>query len=124
MLVTFQIHLRSNVKLSVTVILSLYALNRTKFFQLKHLSYVTVVFILFTVLSYPSHLRLAVLKPMALVCIYALNRKKHAKLNLPSTFQTSDIELLNQKMKLNIHLTKSPKCDHIYQFAFIHARRT
>ena len=29
-------------------------------------------------------------------------------------FQTSDIELLSPKLKLNIHLTKSPKRDHIY----------
>ena len=25
----------------------------------------------------------------------------------------SDIELLSPKIELNIHLTKSPKCDHI-----------
>ena len=58
--------------------------------------------------------------------MYAFNRNKIAKLYLPSTFQTSDIELLapklkdnndllNPKLKLNIHLTKSPKRDHIYK---------
>ena len=41
---------------------------------------------------------------------------KTAKLYLPSTFQTSDIELLSQKLKLSIHLTKSSKRDHIYKF--------
>ena len=45
----------------------LYTLFRIKFFQLTHLFYITVLFYLFTELSYPSHLRLAVLKPMALV---------------------------------------------------------
>ena len=35
---------------------------------------------------------------------------------LPSMFQTSDIELLSPKLKLNIHLTKSPKRDHICTF--------
>ena len=59
---------------------------------------------------------------MLIICVYALNRNKHAKLYLPITFQTSDIELLSPKLKLNIHLTKSPKRDHIY--VFIHARRT
>ena len=49
------------------------------------------------------------------MCVYVLNRNKHAKLYLPSTFQTSDIELLNPKSTLNIHLTKSPKRDHIYK---------
>ena len=34
---------------------------------------------------------------------------------LPSTFQTSDIELLSPKLKLTTHLTKSPKRDHIYK---------
>ena len=34
---------------------------------------------------------------------------------LPNTFQTSDIKLLSPKLKLNIHLTKSPKRDHIYK---------
>ena len=42
-------------------------LFRIKYFQLTQLSYITVLLILFTVLSFPSHLRLAVLKPMALV---------------------------------------------------------
>ena len=45
----------------------LYTLFRIKFFQLTHLFYVTVLFYLFTELSYPSHLCLAVLKPIALV---------------------------------------------------------
>ena len=62
-------HLGSQVKLPVTVILSLYALFRIKFFQLTHLFYITVLSILFTKLSYPSHLSLAVLKPMALVLL-------------------------------------------------------
>ena len=47
--------------------------------------------------------------------MYAFNRNKIAKLYLPSTFQTSDIELLAPKLKDNIHLTKSPKCDNIYK---------
>ena len=50
-----------------------------------------------------------------MICVYALNRNKYAKLYLPSTFQTSNIELLSPKLKLNIHLTKSPKHDHIYK---------
>ena len=33
----------------------------------------------------------------------------------PSMFQTSDIELLAQKLKLNIPLTKSTKRDNIYK---------
>ena len=40
---------------------------------------------------------------------------KHAKLYLPNTFQTSDIELLGPKLKPIIHLNKSPKRDHIYK---------
>ena len=48
---------------------------------------------------------------------FCLKRKKHAKLYLPSTFQTSDIELLSKKIKLNTHLTKS-KHDHIYKLGF------
>ena len=67
MLVTLQSHHGSKVILRVTVILSLYALFRISFFQLTHLFYITVLLILFTVLSYPLHLRLAVLKPLALV---------------------------------------------------------
>ena len=47
--------------------------------------------------------------------VYAFHRNKIAKLYLPSIFQTSDIELLSPKLKLNIHLTKSPKRDHIYK---------
>ena len=34
-----------------------------------------------------------------IICVYALNRNKHAKLYLSSTFQTSDIELLSQKIE-------------------------
>ena len=68
MMLVSEHHLGSQVKLPVTVILSLYALFRIKFFQLTHLFYITVLSILFTKLSYPSDLRLAVLKPMALVC--------------------------------------------------------
>ena len=52
---------------------------------------------------------------ISITCVNALHRNKHAKLYLPSKFQTSDIELLSQKLKLNIHLTKSPKRDHIYK---------
>ena len=52
------------------------------------------------------------------IWVYALNRNKHAKLYLPSTFQTSDIELLTQQLKRNIHLTNSPKRDHIYKLRF------
>ena len=37
------------------------------------------------------------------------------KLYLPSTFQASDIELLGPKTELNIFVTKSQKCDHIYK---------
>ena len=35
---------------------------------------------------------------------------------IPSTFQTSDIELLSPKIETSysVHLTKSPKRDHIY----------
>ena len=47
--------------------------------------------------------------------VYAFNGNKNAKLYLPSIFQTSDVELLGTKMKLNIHLTKSSKRDHIYK---------
>ena len=46
-----------------------------------------------------------------------IGTKLPAKFYLPSTFQTSDIELLSPKLKLNIHLTKSPKRDHIYKFS-------
>ena len=42
---------------------------------------------------------------ISIICVYALNRNKHDKLYLPSTFQTSDIELLSLKIELNIHLT-------------------
>ena len=49
------------------------------------------------------------------IFVYAFNRNKIAKLYLPSTFQTSDIELLSPKLKLNIRLTKSLKRDHIYK---------
>ena len=38
----------------------------------------------------------------------------NAKLYLP--FQSLDIELLSPKLKLNVHLTKSPKRNHIYKF--------
>ena len=51
-----------------------------------------------------------------IICIYVFNRNKHAKIYLPSTFQTSDIEPLRTKLKLNIHLTKSPKRDHIFRW--------
>ena len=47
--------------------------------------------------------------------VYAFNRNKNAKFYLCSMFQTSDIEVLGLKLKLNIHLTKSPKRDHIYK---------
>ena len=50
--------------------------------------------------------------------VYVFNRNTNAQLYLPSTFQTSDIELPNPKLKLNIHLTKSPKRDHIYIYLF------
>ena len=46
---------------------------------------------------------------------YAFNTNKNAKLYVPSTFQASDIELLSPKLKLNIHLTKSPKRYHIHK---------
>ena len=50
-----------------------------------------------------------------IIFVYAFTRNKNAKLYLPSTFQTSDIELLGPKIETyNIHLTKSPKRDHIY----------
>ena len=53
-----------------------------------------------------------------IICVYALNRTKYAKLYPPGMFQTSFIDLLSPKIeykKLNIHLTKSPKRDHIYK---------
>ena len=34
-----------------------------------------------------------------IICVYVFNRNKHAKLYLPSTFQTSDIELLSPKIE-------------------------
>ena len=34
-----------------------------------------------------------------IICVYALNRNNQAKLYLPSTFQTSDIELLSPKIE-------------------------
>ena len=52
------------------------------------------------------------------IFVFAFNRNKHAKIYLPSTFQTSDIELLAPKIETtshNIHLPKSPKPDHIYK---------
>ena len=48
-----------------------------------------------------------------LMKVYSLNKKNHAKLYPPSTFQTSDIKLLSQK-KRNMHPTNSPKRDNIY----------
>ena len=48
-----------------------------------------------------------------IIFVYAFYRNKIAKIYLPSTFQTLDIELLTPKLKLNIHFTKSPKRDHI-----------
>ena len=49
-----------------------------------------------------------------IICVNAL-KNKHAKLYISSTFQTSNIELLSSKLRLNIHLTKSLKCDNIYK---------
>ena len=50
------------------------------------------------------------------IFVYEFNRNKNAKLYLPSTFQTSDIELLGSKIEnIHVHLTKSPKHDHIYK---------
>ena len=43
-----------------------------------------------------------------------LKQEQMCKLYIPSMFQTSDIEILSKTFKLNIHLTKSPKLDHIY----------
>ena len=34
-----------------------------------------------------------------IIFVYAFNRNKHAKLKPPSTFQTSDIELLSPKIE-------------------------
>ena len=34
-----------------------------------------------------------------IICVYALNRNKNAKLYLPSTLQTSDMELLSPKIE-------------------------
>ena len=48
-----------------------------------------------------------------MIFVYAFNRNKHSKLYLPNTFQASDIELLSKKLKLNMHITKSPKHDHV-----------
>ena len=33
-----------------------------------------------------------------IICVYAFNRNKHFILYIPSTFQTSDIELLSPKI--------------------------
>ena len=56
-----------------------------------------------------------IIQALQLIILLCLDRNQNAKLYLPSTFQASDIELLIPKLKLNIHLTKSPKCDHIYK---------
>ena len=64
MLVTFKSRLGSKVKLRVTVILF-----HNKVFSVNTSFVFNSLFILFTELSYPSHLCLAVLKPMALVYI-------------------------------------------------------
>ena len=53
--------------------------------------------------------------PILIFYVYALNRNNPVKVYLPSTFQTSDIELMIPKIEPNIHLTKSPKRDHIYK---------
>ena len=50
-----------------------------------------------------------------MIFVYAFSMNKHFNLYLPSTFQASDIELLSPKVKLHIHLTKSPKRDHVSQ---------
>ena len=49
------------------------------------------------------------------LCLCFINRNKIAELYVPSTFQTSDIELQCKKLKIDIHLTKSPKRDHVYK---------
>ena len=48
-------------------------------------------------------------------CFYALNRNNIDELYFPSTFQTSDMSSWAQKLKIDIHLTKSPKRGHIYK---------
>ena len=53
-----------------------------------------------------------------IISVYALSRNNHRKLYLPSTSQTSDIELLTQKLKLYIHRTNTAKRDNIYKFRF------
>ena len=42
------------------------------------------------------------------LCLCLKLEQKCQKFYLPSTFQSSDIELLGKKLKRNIHLTKSP----------------
>ena len=46
--------------------------------------------------------------------VYAFNRKKNAKLYL-ACFKPQMLSSWAQKLKLNIHLTKSPDRDHIYK---------
>ena len=39
------------------------------------------------------------------ICVYALNRNKHAELYLPNMFQTSDIELLSPKIEITTYIS-------------------
>ena len=50
-----------------------------------------------------------------IICVYAFNRNKRDKLYLPSTIQTSVIELLSPKIETCLRLTKSPKREHIHK---------
>ena len=47
-----------------------------------------------------------------------LNKNPHADLQLPSMFQSWDIEPIPHKLKLHIHFTKSSKRDNIYKLCF------
>ena len=67
----------------------------------------------FKTVLYPNILHSSV--TILIIYVYALNRNKTAELYVPSTFQTSDIEILSPKLKTDIHLTKSPKRDHVYK---------
>ena len=48
-----------------------------------------------------------------IICVYALNRNKHAKSYSPSMFQTCNLELLSPKIE-TVYKYESPKRDHNY----------
>ena len=53
---------------------------------------------------------------MLILFVYAYSRNKNAKFYLPSTFQTSDIEVLGPKIETLLHLTESLKRNDIETF--------